>query len=164
LNFQSCFKKETDGTVTSASASIESAATNATTKPPMSEAEVEEERAEKEFKRKQRLGSNITFIGELYLRQLLRPMIVHLVIRSLLEEDSEGNLGRPDAQQLELSVKLLTTIEGFKLYEEEAVMAMRYFEYETGDELNFISLFSRLFVRYDLFVGSLFVCRLLVRE
>jgi hypothetical protein len=75
------------------------------------------------------MGSNITFIGELYLRQLLRPMIVHLVIRSLLEEDTQGNLGRPDSQQLELAVKLLTTIEGFAAYEDEAVKAERYFEY-----------------------------------
>lgn len=36
------------------------------------------------------MGCNITFIGELYIRALLRPMIVHLVIRSLLEEDNEG--------------------------------------------------------------------------
>lgn len=89
----------------------------------------EEDKAEREFKRKSRMGCNITFIGELYIRALLRPMIVHLVIRSLLEEDNEGNLGKPDSQQLELAVKLLTTIEGFKAYQTESEKADRYFDH-----------------------------------
>jgi len=89
----------------------------------------EEDKAENEFKRKLRMGCNITFIGELYTRSLLRPMIVHLVIRSLLEEDNEGNLGKPESQQLELAVKLLTTIEGFKSYPNETEKAERYFDH-----------------------------------
>lgn len=39
-----------------------------------------------------------------------------------------GNLGKPDSQQLELAVKLLTTIEGFKAYQTESEKADRYFE------------------------------------
>lgn len=76
-----------------------------------------------------RLSCNITFIGELYIRQLLRPAIVHLVIRALLEENRDGDLGKPETQQLELCVKLLTTIEGFKAYPDELDKSERYFEY-----------------------------------
>jgi hypothetical protein len=106
----------------------------------------EEDKQEKEFKRKLRMSCNITFIGELYIRQLLRPMIVHLVIRSLLEEDKEGNLGKPESQQLELAVKLLTTIEGFKLYPNELEKAERYFEYAFLFLIYFVVVF--LFLIY----------------
>jgi translation initiation factor 4G len=89
----------------------------------------EEEKAEKEFKRKERMKSNITFIGELFLRHLLRPVIVHLVIRSLLEEDENGILGRPDPEQLDLCLKLLKTIEGFKGYPKEQATTGRYYDH-----------------------------------
>lgn len=93
------------------------------------EGETADDKAEKEFKRKLRLSCNITFIGELYIRQLLRPAIVHLVIRALLEENRDGDLGKPETQQLELCVKLLTTIEGFKAYPDELDKSERYFDH-----------------------------------
>jgi hypothetical protein len=99
------------------------------TKEPIDTEISDEERAEKEFKRKDRMKSNITFIGELYLRQLLRPVIVHLVIRSLLDEDEKGALGKPEPEQLELCIKLMTTIQGFKGYPKEQAMTGRYFHH-----------------------------------
>lgn len=49
-----------------------------------------DEKAEKEFRGRARLGANIAFIGELFLRNLLRPAILHMVIRALFAEDRQG--------------------------------------------------------------------------
>jgi hypothetical protein len=68
-------------------------------------------------------------------------MIVHLVIRSLLEESQDGDLGKPETQQLELCVKLLTSIEGFKAYPDELDKSERYFEYGAVCLFHFFVLF-----------------------
>jgi hypothetical protein len=99
------------------------------TKEPIDNEISDEEKAEKEFKRKERMKSNIIFIGELYLRQLLRPVIVHLVIRSLLDEDEKGVLGKPEPEQLELCLKLMTTVQGFKDYPKEQAITSSYFNH-----------------------------------
>jgi hypothetical protein len=69
------------------------------------------EKKEKEFKRKLRMECNITFIAELYIRQLLRPVILFRVIEQLFGRDKENNqLQKPEPALAELCCKLITTL------------------------------------------------------
>ena len=88
-----------------------------------------EEIAEKEFRNRARLSANIAFIGELFLRGLLRPAILHMVIRALFCEDREGNLTEPEPGFVELICKLFTTLN-VRLEEQDSLpQTERYFEY-----------------------------------
>lgn len=95
------------------------------------EGETADDKLEREYKRNSWLCNNVTFIGELFLRQLVSPTIVHGVIRALLCEngDSDGDLGKLETLQLEMCVKLLTTIQGFKAFPQELERAERYFDH-----------------------------------
>jgi len=91
-----------------------------------------EEIAEAEFKKKARLGANIAFVGELFLRNLVRPQIIHMVIRALLEEDRQGELGHPDPQHIELCCKLFGTL-GTRLESEDSLAYTdKYFAHFAG--------------------------------
>lgn len=67
------------------------------------------EKKEKEFKRKLRTECNITFIAELYIRKLLRPVIIFSVIETLFGKENNQLLS-PDASKVELACKLITTL------------------------------------------------------
>lgn len=64
------------------------------------------------LKRKQRILSNITFIGHLFLRNLLRPQIIGFIMQDLTGSDDADT--PPEEHLLECLLKLILTI-GFTL-------------------------------------------------
>lgn len=75
-----------------------------------------EERNEKRTRIKQRMLSNISFIGHLYMTEgMLTPRIMYMCVSRLL---NQGDISDPDAEQTEALAKLLT-LAGAKLEMED---------------------------------------------
>lgn len=93
------------------------------------------DKLEKEFKRKLRMECNITFIAELYIRKLLRPNILFIVIENLFGKE-DNKLLKPDPAKVELACKLIATL-GPRLEEQTIVPRTNvYFKYVTSDSLS----------------------------